>query len=101
MNIYNVGSNYMLFPTDNNTHLQKNTMYERMQCVMHAMVHTTATIFASVSCNTRTTETIDHVGATSTVLAWIRTAFVDFYNTRIQPKTMTVHTCFMVVTLIN
>ena len=75
-----------LSPTYNNTHLQQNTMHVRMQCVMHAMVHTTAAIFASVSRNTRTTETIDHVGATSTVLAWIRSAIVDFYNTMIQRK---------------
>ena len=49
--------------------------------VMLAMIHTTATIVTNVPRNTRTTETIDRVGATSTVLAWIRTAFVDFYNT--------------------
>ena len=52
---------------------------------MHYMIHTTATIVASVSRNTRTTETIDQVRATSTVLAWIRTAFVYFYNANIQP----------------
>ena len=48
-------------------------------CIIE-IIHTTATIFPSVSHNTRTTETIDQVGATSTVLAWIRTAFVDIYN---------------------
>ena len=47
---------------------------------MLAMIHTNSTIFTSVSRNTRTIETIDQVGATSTVLAWIRIAFVDFYN---------------------
>ena len=52
---------------------------------MQFMIHTTATILASVSRNTRTTETIDQVGATSTVHAWIRTAFVDIYNAKIQP----------------
>ena len=52
---------------------------------MQYMIHTTATILASVSRNTRTTETIEQVGATSTVRAWIRTAFVDFYNAKIQP----------------
>ena len=50
---------------------------------MHAMIATTAAIFASVTRNTRTTAAIDQVGATSTVLAWIRTAFVDFYNTKL------------------
>ena len=47
---------------------------------MLAMIHTNSTIFTSVSRNTRTIETIDQVGATSTVLAWIWIAFVDFYN---------------------
>ena len=48
------------------------------------MIRTIATIIPIVSRNTRTTETIDQVGATSTVLAWIRTAFVDIYNTKVQ-----------------
>ena len=47
---------------------------------MLAMIHTATTFFTSVSRNTRTTEVIDQVGATSTILAWIRTAFVDVYN---------------------
>ena len=47
---------------------------------MLAMILTITTIISIVSRNTRTTETIDQVGATSTVLAWIRTAFVDIYN---------------------
>ena len=55
------------------------------------MIHTTAAIFISVSRNTRTTETIDQVGATSTVLAWIRAAFVDIYNTKYNLKTSLFH----------
>ena len=65
---------------------------------MQYMIHTTATIFASVPRNTRTTETIDQVGATSTVLAWIRTAFVDFYN-KIPPENKTIHIFSIGVTL--
>ena len=67
-------------------------MYVRMKCFMLAMILTITTIFTSVSSNTRTTETIDQVGATSTVLAWIWTTFVDIYNTNIPPENMTVHT---------
>ena len=58
-----------------------------MQYVMLAMILTTATIIPIVSRNTRTTETIDQVGATSTVLARIWTAFVDIYNRKINLKT--------------
>ncbi len=68
---------------------------------MLAMILTITTIFAGVSRNTRTTETmIDHVGAISTVLAWIRTAFVDFYNTTFPSENMTVHIFSIGVTLL-
>ena len=55
-------------------------MYISMQCFMLAMILSITTIIPIVSRNTRTTETIDQVGATSTVLAWIRAAFVDIYS---------------------
>ena len=58
---------------------------------MLVMIHTITTIIPIVSRNTRTTETIDQVGATSTVLAWIRTAFVDIFNTKIPPENMAPH----------
>ena len=66
---------------------------------MLTMIHTTATIFASVSRNTRATETIDQVGATFAVLAWIQTAFVEFYNNKIPPENMTVNIFSIGVTL--
>ena len=52
---------------------------------MLVMVLTITTIIPSVSRNTRTTETIDQVGANSTVLAWLWTAFVYIYNITIPP----------------
>ena len=75
-------------------------MFQNHICYACYNLRTTATIFTSVSRNTRTTETIDQVGATSTVLARIWTAFVDIYNRKIPPENMTVHIFFIVPTLI-
>ena len=71
---------YWYTPADVGMHCFKPPLF------ILAMVHTTATIVTSVSRNTRTTKGIDQVGATSTVLAWIRTAFVDFYNKNTKSK---------------